>query len=140
MSAWTEIQQGLRGTRLAIYDDLLHGRTVDVHAPAVQNVLGWLVFNRLVWQDEGQLKARLPARAREIYLRDGPARDAGQQINPPALEKSHGATSLPERGATPAAASPGLEGDAPGDNGPAHPAPTARPRVHNYQAELFGLG
>ena len=129
MSAWTDIIAGLRGPRLALYDDVLHGRAINAQAPAVQNLLGWLAYHRLVWRDEGQLKARLPAQAREVFQRAGPARDAGRQIN------------LPERGHTAGSETKGLVEGTPGDTVPAHPAQPAtpqRPQVHDYQAELFG--
>jgi len=141
MSQWAEIISGLRGPRLALYDDVLHGRTVNLQAPLMQNLLGWLAYHRLVWQDEGRLKARLINRAREMFEREGPARDAGQMINPPPLQKSDGETSLPERGHTAGIFTQGTVEGTPGDTVPAHPAPPPgppRPKVHDYQAELFG--
>jgi hypothetical protein len=74
---WQEIMAGLRGRRLAVYDDILNRRLVERCAPEVQNILGWLAYNQFLARGEdGTMRARTVAEARERWAAEGSARDA----------------------------------------------------------------
>lgn len=128
---WHVIMDGLSGRRLAVYDDIQHGRKIAHEAPLIQNAMGWLAYHRFIHKDGDQLVARSISAAREIWLREGPAADAGQITN-----------ELPERGGS-AAPINGVEGRG-GEAAPL-PAQTAEepsgPRVTHkpkpLQTELF---
>lgn len=130
---WHEIVDGLRGRRLAVYDDLLNGKPVNVDAPEIQNALGWLGFNRFVYRDGDRLVTRPVLRARDLYITDGPARDSAGLCN-----------QLPERDG-PAAPINWVEGRS--DKAAPCPAPATAPAtvtekpkpraVHTHQTSLF---
>lgn len=108
---WLTIMAGLRGRRLAVFDDLQRGVPLDAHDTRVQEALGWLVFHRFAWHDGRTYVARSTAEARELWQKQGTANtEAGAVLRH--LQES----------ATPAAA----------------PTPEPeRPAVHAHQAQFF---
>lgn len=129
-SDWNEVLRQLTGKRLAVYDDALRGRRI-ASQPSVQDTVGWLVFHRFVWiADNGVLEARSPIAARDLFLRDGPAKQAASAL----------LTSLPGRVDNAEVPKADVLGGGFDDNADARPDPfnpPARRAVH--ASELLAL-
>lgn len=69
--AWADVMAGLTGRRLAIYDDLLRGKTPGQEE---RGALDWLAVHRWIWRDgAGIWRARLVSQARELWEAHGAA-------------------------------------------------------------------
>lgn len=129
---WTEIMRQLTGRRLAVYDDVLQGRRLALGDLRVQDALGWLVFHRFVWMEEvDEPRARPTLAARDMFLRDGPAKDSAAKL----------LTTLPGRAGAFEAGNIGMFGvgaPCPDDNAGARPDASPLQAVH--ASELLPLG
>jgi len=139
-SDWHEVMDGLTGRRLAVYDDLQHGKAVAEQAPVIENALGWLAYHRFIYRNaEGKLVTRSIKDARAQWEAQGANRDA---LKPQGETPRAAAQNLPERGGYTGPATIGVLGAVPGDKASPRPAtePEQPPVPHlprPVQATLF---
>jgi hypothetical protein len=74
---WHQVMSGLRGVRLALYDEMLcNGCAEPARTEAQAEAERWLVYHQFAWHDtmDGYLRPRPIARARELWEKHGPAK------------------------------------------------------------------
>jgi hypothetical protein len=85
---WHKIQAEVRGRRLALYDDIMNGRPVNLRDLEIQGTLGWLVYHCLVVvekQNHGELRnedlrSRTFAQAAEVWRAQGPSKETAARL------------------------------------------------------------
>lgn len=136
---WKEVMSGLIGRRLAVFDDVGHGRAIDMADSRIHEALGWLLYHRLIWLDGKTPIARTIAEAKELWQREGGNRDAAASVTQ--MHQEFYDAEMRKAAAETAPIPPEIRQKMATDRAAAEAglpaAATVRPRVHTHQPDLF---
>lgn len=88
---WHLVMAGLRGFRLALYDEMLCNGSADLRTPEQIEAGRWLHYHRFIWPDnelETIWRPRPTAKAKELWEHEGPSASAAllMPVTEPAIQ------------------------------------------------------